>query len=257
LKTPEDVEFYAKLPFLGYVPLIRGKEKDRYLASNKDQFSITAEAFRNIKVSLLFSAPENKPAKSILVTSSNPKEGKSLVASNLATVFAQEGKPTLLIDADMRGGKLAGTFDIDITPGMSEVLSGNASVDEVIKETQVPNLSIIPSGVHIPNPIDILNTENFEKLFGTVSSRFEKIVIDIPSVLTFTDSLFWERKSDYLVMVIKSGTTQLKAIEEAKKKFIGKVSLAGAILNKTEITKDLKYYLHYFEKTIKNAKKVK
>ncbi len=255
LRTSEEVEFFVKLPFFGYIPLAGEgiSEKEGCLISHAKPDSTLAEAFRNIKVALVFAAPEDVLIKSVIVTSSLPKEGKTFTACNLATVFANEGQSTLLIDADMRKGCLKDIFDVKSKKGLSDVLSGKSSLNDVIVPTSVPGLSLIPSGEHIYNPTDILNTDNFAKLFETIEAKFQKIVIDVPPVWNHSDFVFWESRGDSLILVIKDGATPLLTITEAKKKFTGKASIIGAVLNIAEIEKDLKYYLHYFD-TISKGK---
>jgi len=259
LRTSEGVEFYARMPFLGYIPTIKKRldNKKRCLISSTEPYSATTEAFRNIKTSLLFAPPEGVTLKTIMVSSSAPGEGKTLAACNLATVFAEGGHSTLLIDGDMRKGELADVFDMKKKKGLSDMLSGKASADEVIAETKVQNLSLITSGAHIPNPGDVLDSENFTKLFQTIEAKFDKIVIDVPAILSFSDCLYWESKTKALVLLIKAGKTKLDAIKKAEEKFMKKMQIKGAILNGTVVEQDLQYYLQNFQSIMKKKKEKK
>jgi capsular exopolysaccharide synthesis family protein len=251
LKTAEEVEFYAKMPFLGYIPSAGEeavKEKELILFSHLKPDSRIAEAFRNIKVALIFAAPEERPLNTLMITSSIHGEGRTFIASNLATTFAHADESTLLIDADMRKGALGEIFGIKTDKGLSSFLSGKSAPDELIVSTSITNLSILPSGPHVFNPTDLLKAEKLEELMKAVKSRFQRIIIDIPSVLSFADVLLWEKRCDGLMHVIKAGRTPVKEITEAKKKLEGKIEIIGAILNNAEIEKrDLYYYYHYFQ----------
>jgi len=257
IHTSDDVEFFVKLPFFGYIPHARKSKKDRCLISQKEPYSTIAEAFRNVKIALLFAPTENKTLKKIMVTSSVPGEGKSFIVCNLATIFAEGGHSTLLIDADMRKGGLAGIFDIKDKPGLSDMLSGKASLEKIITNTKVPNLSIIPAGALIPNPTDVLDSDNFAKLFQSIEKKFDKIILDVPPPGIFSDCMFWESKSDVALLVIRAGKTKLHEVNKALEKITPNIKLKGGVLNDAEIERDLNYYLHHFEAVMKKRAKSK
>ncbi len=246
LRSSVDIEKAAGLTFLGYIPKIDGKakEKEKCLVFGTEPESTVGEAFRYTRVAMVFSAPDGKPLKTILVTSSVNREGKTFVASNLATAFAIEGQPTLLIDADMKKGRLGEIFDVQKEPGLSDVLSGKTSIQDAIKTTSIEHLSIMPSGTHTDNPSVILNEDNLSTLFPELQAKFRKIIVDVPSILKHPDLIAWETKTDGLLMVIKDGSTPLKAIKLAKSKFTKELTTVGAILNNTRIDKDIKEVLH-------------
>ena len=317
LKTSDEVEFYVKLPFLGYVPsagsgggkpliaplfsipfIVNFYQKlrtnfsefssDDDASSSKDSIpltdrlkghiqsffarllffqpetdiddkrekclfsynnpnSIVAESFRNIKVSLAFSAAEKGPLKTITLTSSVPQEGKTFIACNLATVFAQKGEPTLLIDADMRKGHLREVFKIKEKIGLSDILTETASAQQAIMPTSNPHLFVLPSGKYVTNTSDLLNTDAFSSFFTEICSKYGKIIVDIPPVLSLPDCLFWGKLCDALLFIIKAGVTPLETIREAKKMLSDQISASGSLLNLAEIKqKDIRYYFHYY-----------
>ncbi|MGB3113587.1 MAG: polysaccharide biosynthesis tyrosine autokinase [Candidatus Omnitrophota bacterium] len=250
LKKAEEVEFYARLPFLGYIPSIRklvktGKELNLFSHLNPD--SQVAEAFRNVKVSLIFATPEDKFLKTIAVTSSSPEEGKTFIASNLAISFARAKENTLLIDGDMRKGKLRKYFNAGAEYGLSEILDGECSMDDAVVPTTVPNLSLLCAGTPVHNPTDLLSSERFGFLIEELKSKFQRIVIDIPEILGHADVLLWGHKCDGVVNVIGAGFTPLKDIRSAKEKLEGKVGITGAVLNNVAVEKDMYYYYHYYQ----------
>jgi tyrosine-protein kinase Etk/Wzc len=250
LKQAEEVEFYAKMPFLGYVPSVRkiiksGKELNLFSHLKPD--SRVAEAFRNVKVALIFASPENKDMKTVMVTSAVDGEGKSFAASNLAISFARAKEKTLLIDGDMKQGSLMGSFEVKKRCGLSDLLDGKCGLNEAISPTQVPDLSFMCAGTYTPGSTDLLSQEKFGAFFEEIKSKFQRIVIDVPSVLKFNDVLFWGNKCDGAVNVIGAGVTPLKDIYAAAKKMEGKANIIGAVLNNISIERDFNYYRHYFQ----------
>lgn len=248
IKTAEDVELYAKFPFLGFIPSAKKEalnEEDLALVSKLKSFSVVSEAFRNLKVSLLFSFPQDKPLKTLTVTSSVPQEGKSFVSSNLAVIFAQAGDKTLLIDADMRRGRLGKVFKAKKEKGLSGVLTGISSLEKAIMTTSVPNLYFLPSGAMVPNPTELLSSEKFPTILRELESQYKRIIIDSTPVLSVAEAIILGDKCDGLVFVIKGGGTSIKLITEAKRIIGSKVKVIGAILNNIDKEQDRYYYYNY------------
>ncbi|MGB3082123.1 MAG: polysaccharide biosynthesis tyrosine autokinase [Candidatus Omnitrophota bacterium] len=262
LKQAEEVEFYAKMPFLGYLPSVRKfmmDERELNLFSQLKPDSQVAEAFRNVKVALIFASPEEKHMQVLVVTSAVPGEGKSFIASNLAISFARAKENTLLIDGDMKQCSLMGSFEAKDRNGLSDILDDKCGLDEALNTTSIPNLSFLCAGAGTSGATDLLSRQKFETLFEEIRSKFQRIVIDVPSVLEFNDVLFWGDKCDGVISVIGAGTTPLKDITAANKKLAGKADIIGAVLNNIAIEKDFKYYKHYyqsfFEEKFKEKKK--
>jgi len=258
LKHPEDVEVYANMPFLGFAPSVRRerrKGQDINLLSQKDPYSQVAEAFRNIKVALIFSSSEEKSLNKLIITSANPKDGKTFVAANLAEILAHANENTLLIDADMKRGKLAKTFNVTGEVGLTSVLAGVSSLEKAVVQTSVPNLSLLPSGPSAPNPSELLSSGKFKEAIEGLGSKFQRIIIDVPAILSTSDALFWGEVADGMIQVIGGGVTPLKALKEARKIMEGKIAIIGGVLNNLEVKKNLKYYYHYFQEFAKRSKK--
>ncbi|UCC94688.1 MAG: polysaccharide biosynthesis tyrosine autokinase [Candidatus Omnitrophota bacterium] len=249
LKTSEDVEFYTKMPFLGYIPSGRHeikREKDMRLISYLKPHSRVAEAFRNLRVSLIFSFPQDKSLKTVMVTSSIAKEGKSFISSNLAVIFAQTDEKTLLIDADMRKGSLHEGFGLTRKNGLSSVLAGVSSFEDAVVATSVPNLYFLSTGPHPPNPAELLSSERLNAVFEEAKKQFKRIVVDAPPILGVADPIILGGRCDGVAMLIRAGYTSLKLVSEAKKGIENKVKIIGAILNNVEIERDRYYYYHYY-----------
>ena len=250
LKKAEEVEFYAKMPFLGYIPSMGNIFKNRkkmYLFAHLKPDSQVAESFRNVKVALIFASPEEKFMQAIGVTSSVPKEGKSFVASNLAISFARAKEKTLLIDGDMRQCSLMESFSENPERGLGDILDGKAGLDEAVVSTQISNLSFLSAGNCPTDPTDLLSQQKFNDLFEEIKKKFQRIVIDIPSMLSFNDIFFWGSKCDGIIDVVGAGTTPLKDITAATRKLEGKANIIGGVLNNISVEKDFEYYRHYFQ----------
>ena len=218
------------------------------LIAELDPKSPISEVFRTLRTNIQFMNTKGK-LKSILVTSTLPGEGKSWVSSNLAVTFAQAGKKVILIDADMRKGRVYSIFGISPRPGLSNYLSGvdwnngDASEDlaDYIQETEIENLYVIPAGNVPPNPSELLVSDRMQNLMEKINSLCDIIIFDgTPSQLV-TDSLILARIVDTAVIVTASKQTKkedLKRVVRNIKNVGGKI--AGVILNKVEI--DAKKY---------------
>ena len=247
LRTSDDVEFYTKMPFLGYIPSAKKVLKEGELAplvTHSQLSSQVAEAVRNVRVSLIFSSTQDKPLKTIVVTSSVPQEGKTVISSNLAIAFAQAKEKTLLLDADMRRGGIAKTFGLSTDSGLTSVLAGISSLEEVVVSTCVPNLCAVGCGPYAPNPMELLNSQKLKETLRQLEEKFDRIIIDSPPLLSVADALLLGSNCDGITFVVRAGFTDLKSVLEAKKILGSKVKVIGAILNNVEIEKDRYYYYH-------------
>jgi len=240
LKTPEDVECCARLPYLGSIPSIEKEfknRKDADLVFHHRHYSYVAEAFRKVKESLLSASSAENPLKTFVVSSFIPKEGKSFVATNLAIAFAADGEPTLLIDGDMRKGRLNKIFNVENERGLSNALAGASSFQETVTPTGIKNLSLLPLGAVSPNPIELLKVDKIKAILQEARTKFKKIIIDTPPVLSVTDALAFGSECDGLVFVIKAGMTPFQHIVDAQKMIGGRVKILGALLNSVDVKK--------------------
>ncbi|MCF7916292.1 MAG: polysaccharide biosynthesis tyrosine autokinase [Candidatus Omnitrophica bacterium] len=247
LKSSDDVENYADIPFLGYLASAKKLHKGKtghFLINQAKSFSTVVEALRNIKISLLFSFPEDKPLKKLTITSTVPKEGKSFLAVNLAIIFAQAGEKILLIDADMRRGRLHKSLGVSREKGLSSVLTGNNSLDESIVSTSIPNLSFLPNGPATPNPTELLSSKRLDQILNQLEKKYKRIIIDSTPLLSVSEPVILGSHTDGLLFVINGDKTSYKLVNEAKKIVKNKVKIIGAVLNFIE--KDPQSYNHYY-----------
>lgn len=223
------------------------------LITQRNPKSPIAEMFRTLRTNIQFMNTQ-KHLKTILVTSTMPGEGKCWIASNLAITFAQTGKKVLLIDADMRKGRLANLFQVDKLPGLSNFLSGidekgaheNRDVLKYIKSTEIENLFLIPAGNVPPNPAELLGRETTITMLNELKEAFDMIILDGTPGLLVTDALILSRIVDTTLLVASHKTTQKEDLAKVKRNIEnvgGKI--AGVVLNKIPI-KAKEYQSSYY-----------
>ena len=248
IKTPDDVEHYIKLPFLGFVPRTKEKVADPKtvdLISHEEPRSTISEAYRSIRTAIMFSSSE-KPVKSILVTSAGPQEGKTTNVINLAITMAQAGDKVLLVDTDMRRPRIHKTFAYDNSKGLTNYLVGNAEIESVIQHTSMPELSILPCGPIPPNPSELLISDRMKQLIKQVNGQFDKILFDSPPIAAVTDAVILANMADGVVQVIHNGKTNCNVILAGKEKLLGaKAKILGVILNNVDTSRENYYYYYY------------
>src|SRR5574338_217775 len=178
IKTPDEIRLHLGLPALGMLPAIREKSLDGlYPLVNNGVPPNFAEAFRGIRTNVVFSSAD-EGARSVLVTSTGPGEGKTMVASNLAISLAQTGHRVLLVDADMRKPKMEEVFRVPREPGLSNLLVGNAKASESIRKGPASSLWLLPAGKLPPNPAELLGSKRFSEFIASLRQHFDWVVID-------------------------------------------------------------------------------
>ncbi len=250
IKNPEDVDRYLKIPYLGPVPNFQEHEnsgsgnRDAMLVTFLNPKSIAAEAYRSIRTSIIFSS--SKERNTLLVTSSNPSEGKSITSSNLAVTMAQNGARTLLIDMDFRRPVIHKVFGIPQEKGLSNILVGDAELEDVLTHTEIPNLDIIPSGHIPPNPAELLSSEGLRAYMDIFKDRYDRVIIDSPPILAATDPVVISTYVDEVLLVIKTGETSRELAHVAIEKLRHvKANLLGTVLNSV-ITGQGNYYQYQY-----------
>jgi succinoglycan biosynthesis transport protein ExoP len=244
VKSPDEVTRRLKLSLLGLVPAVRG-ERVPILSSNVPHDF--GEAFRSLRTSLVFtSAAEG--ARVIGVTSTQPLEGKTTTACNLGMVLAYGGARVLLIDADMRRPGLHRPLGMTNEEGLSHVLTGQARLRQVVRQTSEPNLLVITAGHPPPNPSELLASGRMQQLLGHLArGPFDWVIIDTPPVLAVTDAVILAPHLNGFVFVIGAEMTRIvhaeRAIETLK---TGHQPIIGAVLNRVDFDRNKYYYSRYY-----------
>ena len=247
IKSPEEIKQYLGLPFLGMVPAIFDKGIENPLIGNNAPNNF-AESFRNIRTNLLFSSAD-AGGRSVVVTSTGPGEGKTVVSTNVAVALAQAGQRVLIVDADMRKPRVHTVFGQSREPGLSNLLVGNAKASESVHGTTVPGLWLMPAGLLPPNPAELLGSKRFKDLLASLSGHFDWVIIDTPPVMAVTDSSVVAHLVTGVLFVVGAEQTSrhaaqraLEQLEQARAKFV------GGVLNRVDLQHNAYYYSQYYRR---------
>jgi polysaccharide biosynthesis transport protein len=266
VKTQEDVEQTVGMTLLGLIPTIENDDRNGAssvkappggLPDSRDLYVLThptsqvAECCRAIRTNLLFMSPD-KPARTMLITSAGPQEGKTTVAVSLAITMAQSGLRVLLVDTDMRRPRIHKALGIPSSiEGVSSAILGKAHVSSYVRESGVPNLSILPCGASPPNPAELLHAERFRNMVDELAQQFDRVIFDSPPLGAVTDASILARITDGTVMVAKAGRTSKYALGKARRQIgDGTVNVLGCILNDLNLSRQREYgyYSYYYSR---------
>ncbi|KPN14645.1 tyrosine protein kinase [Bacillus australimaris] len=207
------------------------EKRDLSCISVLNPHSVIAEQFRTIRTNIEFTSIQTR-LKSILVTSSLPKEGKSFTAANLAAVFAQQKKRVLLVDADLRKPAVHEYFDLSYHTGLTNVLLNNCSLEEAILPTPIEHLELLPSGTIPPNPAELLSSSVMKQLFYEIEQQYDMVIVDSSPLLPVADAKILANRTDGSILVVLSGKTKIAAVKKSKEVLDGTTGkLLGAMLN--------------------------
>lgn len=256
IKTVDDVDRYIHLPALALIPAVRSERprlkgletakpnETTALAMVKDVRSPIAESYRHLRTSLLLSSAGTAP-RTILVTSSQPSEGKTTTAINTAFILAQTGAEVLIIDCDLRRPRLHTHFNLSNARGLTNRLSGeDADIDALIQPyPPLPNLKFLPSGPMPPNPAELLGSEEMRKLLVSLSEKFTHVIVDSPPAISFTDASILSTFCDGVILVVHGGRSSRAVVRRAKQQLLDVgAHIYGVVLNNVKIEKTRDYY---------------
>ena len=195
------------------------------------------EYYNSIRTNIQFSG---RDLKVITLTSAQSGEGKSITSVNLAISFARAGFRTLLIDADTRNSVMSGTFKSNERyQGLTSFLSGNAELSDVICDTNIDNLMIIPAGQVPPNPTSLIQNDNFKAMIEIVRGLYDYVIIDTPPLGLVIDAAILAHHSDASLLVVKAGADKRRTVTKLKEQLEQSDSVfLGVILNKYDIHLD-------------------
>ena len=234
-------------------------DKNTDLLVDRYPNDLTSESIRTLRTNLRFSSVDAK-VRTIAVTSTKPGEGKSFISSNLAQSFASTGKKVLLIDCDLRKGRLHRVFDLVNVYGLSNCLIDETDdINKYINRTVIKNLSIITRGECPPNPSELLNSKKFVALIDKLKERFDVIIFDCPPCNGLSDALIVGTYADDVLIVSSEGSTTKTALSAAKKALDNvNAHITGNILNNIKLSQHVygKYY-YYSEDNHKKVRKNK
>lgn len=232
VRTRDDVTKSLNAGVLGTLPET-DQLAEKNLLTNADDHT-SQEAIRQLRTNLRFVNVDNPP-KSVLITSSEPGEGKSTVSVSLARSLAESGQPTILIDADLRRPTIGKKFNIDSKVGLTQVLAGQVELANAVRQFEDTQLFLLPAGRIPPNPSELLGSEKMHQLVKELSSEF-MVVIDVPPLLPVTDASLLSSAVDGVILVATVGKTRKEHLIEAGN-MLNKVgaTLIGAVINRTPL----------------------
>jgi len=263
IKSVDDISRYINLPSLALIPAARsdkprlrggqaagGPSDTTALAMVQDVRSPIAESYRHLRTSLLLSSA-GTPPRTILVTSSQPSEGKTTTAINTAFILAQTGVEVLIIDCDLRRPRLHAHFNMPNARGLTNALSGDAGeIDNLIQTCeQAPNLKVLTSGPMPPNPAELLGSEEMRKLLRTLSEKFIHVIVDSPPAISFTDASILSTFVDGVILVVHGGRSSRAVVRRAKQQLLDiGANIFGVVLNNVKMeSKSNYYYTGYYD----------
>ena len=263
VKSLDDIDRYIHLPALALIPAAPSErarltgtatpapQNPVALALVDDGRSPIAEAYRHLRTSLLLSSAGNPP-KTILVTSSQPSEGKTTTAINTAFMLAQTGAEVLIIDCDLRRPRLHANFNLSNTRGLTNYLSGESPIDELMQTLEkTPHLKLLTSGPIPPNPAELLGSEEMRKLLKSLSERFTHIIVDSPPAISFTDASILSTFVDGVILVVHGGRSSRAVVRRARQQLLDVgANIFGVVLNNVKAESQgygAGYYSSYYQ----------
>ena len=266
VKSQEDLSKRYQLPILGAIPNFDSYKKRKYLlrkvmsifrkhkklirrdkSINEDTKFIITEAYKSLRTNLRFTLRWDG-CKKIIISSPIPEDGKSTTSANIAITIAQTGAKVLLIDCDMRKGRLHSFFDLKSAVGISDTLSGMIAVNDVIQDTSYKNLQVITIGSIPPNPAELLASIQMEELIKKLEKVYDYIIIDTPPVNVVSDVLSLVKLVNGVVIVVKEGNTSHPNIKSALTKYeFVEANILGFVINGVSLNQGQKSKYQYYQ----------
>ena len=247
----EDVAEHLGLTILGRVPRIFGlQRKDAVVAAGDfgglhRVGSAVGEAFRGIRTGIIFSEA-GRTARSLLITSASPREGKTVTSLNVGISLAMNKWRVLIVDSDLRRPRLNRLLNVNRGKGLSDLLTGEAELDEVIRPTGIDNLSFLSAGTIPPNPSELLGSSAMKDLIARLEAKFDQVIFDSPALDQVTDARVLATMISGIVYVVRSFTTPSVHAKWAAASFKdSKDKILGVIINDADMTKRSRYYGRY------------
>ncbi|MSP90301.1 MAG: polysaccharide biosynthesis tyrosine autokinase [Myxococcales bacterium] len=223
IKDRADVENFLKVPYLGAIPtFLPASEADgspvpegkgdlyTYYRPN----SRVAEASRSVRTNLLFMRPD-KPLRTLLITSANPREGKTSTSTTIGIALTSSSGKCVLVDTDLRKPRMHKIFGVSNEVGLTSFILGHQNIGDLVQRTEVPGLDVLPCGPLPPNPAEVLHTDRFKELLRQLQERYETVVFDSPPVEIVSDALVIASLVDGVVVVVHSEKTKREEVDQA------------------------------------------
>lgn len=233
VKNSDDIERAVGAGPLGTIGMIEGEGYADKLVVARHPMSPIVESFRVLRMNIQFSSVD-KPTQTLMITSPNPLEGKSITTSNLAVVLAQSGLQVVVVDADLRRPVIHQVFELPNRQGLSNgALSANASIEEFIQPTKIENLRVLTSGPTLPNPAQFLSSGRMKDIIEELKAISDIVLFDSPPCLLVADSTILGTEVDGAILVVAAGRTRTSEARQAVEVLRRvRINLIGAVLNR-------------------------
>jgi capsular exopolysaccharide synthesis family protein len=249
-----EVEHTLSMRGLGIVPRVLEGATERFPLLGVDDAGSRhlLENFRVIRANLILHPGEasgeiDKTKQVIMVSSAVPKEGKTAISANLAISFAQRGEKTLLVDADLRRGRLHRLFGTRTSPGLSNILMEGAKLEETCRASFHENLDVLTCGRHLSGATELLGSPAFESVMADLRKKYQKIVIDTPPVLGLSETSMMQNLVDGVLFVISSNQTPMRSVKAAIDTLRANgAKFYGFVLNRIDLSDNANYYNYYY-----------
>jgi capsular exopolysaccharide synthesis family protein len=270
IKSVEDIDEFIQLPSLGVIPAIESTaveqaaqrvkrllpsaseqpNRRQLLLSQVGQRSSAAEAYRQLRTSVLLSSAGHA-SRRLLVTSSQPKEGKTTTAVNTAISFAQTGASVVIVDCDMRRPCVHRMLNVPNHRGLSLYLTGqDCNLDSLVHKHQIPNLSVLPCGPVPPNPAELLGSDAMRELVSELAGRYDHIILDSSPIISFADPQILSTLVDGVLLVVRGGVSNREVVAHSRQLLddVG-ARIYGVVLNDADTRASRYYYYsrYYYE----------
>jgi succinoglycan biosynthesis transport protein ExoP len=246
VKTSEDVRKVVDLPTLGGVGQLDGPDYATQLITVHQPRSSVAEAYRALRTNIQFSTVD-EPVRTLMLTSANPQDGKTITAANLAVTLAQSGQRVILVDADLRRPSQHKVFGSSLATGLTTILlDANVPLANVLQTTEVENLRVVAGGPVPPNPSEILGSKRMGYLIEALQQETDVVIFDSPPLLAVTDAAVLGARLDAVLIVVSASHTRRIHLQRAKEALdaVG-AHVIGVALNRVSTHSD-SYYHHYY-----------
>jgi succinoglycan biosynthesis transport protein ExoP len=237
LYTTEQIERVTALSTLGKIPIAR-RQRQVVFNGNSPQ----AEALRRLRTNI-FALDHDAPLRTLLVTSAEPREGKSTIVANLAFAIAQSGRTVIVVDGDLRRPTLHRIFDLSNEMGLSSMLKQDVTLDEAMQDSSIPGVQVLTSGPLPPDPAELLGSPRMTALIEQLAQQFDMVLLDTPSFLAVTDAAVLAPAVDGVVLVVGRTQAREEAVRAACQQLADvKVNSIGVVVNRAEQGGSYLYY---------------
>jgi polysaccharide biosynthesis transport protein len=268
IRTTDDITHFLEIPLIGMVPsleatngnyhkkqnsiptipLLNGNSNGYHdiLISKLKSKDPIKEIYRSLRTNIQFSMVDQSP-KALVITSAAAGEGKTLTTANLAISYAEMGLRTVIVDADLRKPRQHKIFNVNRTPGLTDGLIENLPFTDIIYNTEITDLYIVPAGKSAPNPAAIIGSQKFKEFYKILLQNYDMVIFDSPPVVPVTDSMLLGAQVGQIILIVKFGATDRQlAVDALKNLKKAKVNVIGAVLNNTRFTRGDGYYHYYY-----------